>query len=275
MTYSTDLRHQALSIKQRDQLSFEAVAERFGVGRASVFRWSKQPEVKRTRHKPATKIDMEALKQDVEQYPDAYQYERAERFGVSRRGIGYALQRLGISRKKKTFSHPKAKVSKREQFVERIETYQSEGRHLVCIDESGFAHDMPRQHGYAPIGTRCVGKHDWHAKGRINAIGALLASYLLTVSLFTGTIDTNTFYAWLEQDLLPKLPPNSVVIMDNATFHQRADIRQLLEHAGHVLEYLPTYSPDLNPIEHKWAQAKAIRRQKRCSVEELFAHHVL
>jgi transposase len=40
--------------------------------------------------------------------------------------------------------------------------------------------------------------------------------------------------------------------------------------AGHSLVYLPPYSPDLNPIEKKWAQAKAIRRQKRCSVDELF-----
>ncbi|MDY6993114.1 MAG: transposase, partial [Pseudomonadota bacterium] len=105
-------------------------------------------------------------------------------------------------------------------------------------DKRGFAKDTPRQHGYAPIGTPCVGQQDWMAKGRINAIGALFAS--LTVSLFTGTIDSNTFYAWLEQDLLPKLPPKRVVIMDNAAFHKRADIRQLLEQAGHVLEYLPT-----------------------------------
>ena len=43
---------------------------------------------------------MEALKRDVEEYPDAYHYERAQRLGVSQRGIGYALKRLGISRKK-------------------------------------------------------------------------------------------------------------------------------------------------------------------------------
>jgi hypothetical protein len=41
---------------------------------------------------------MEALKRDVEKYPDAYQYERAQRLGVSQRGIGYAWKRLGISR---------------------------------------------------------------------------------------------------------------------------------------------------------------------------------
>jgi transposase len=63
--------------------------------------------------------------------------------------------------------------------------------------------------------------------------------------------------------------------MDNAAFHQRAELRQLIEGAGHILEYLPAYSPDFNPLEHQWAQAKAIRQQKNCSIEELFAHYVL
>jgi transposase len=62
--------------------------------------------------------------------------------------------------------------------------------------------------------------------------------------------------------------------MDHATFHQRADIRSLFEQAGHLLEYLPADSPDFNPIEPKWAQAKAIRKPKHCSIEELFAGHV-
>ena len=33
----------------------------------------------------------------------------------------------------------------------------------------------------------------------------------------------------------------------------------MIRNAGHMLEYLPPYSPELNPIEHKWAQAKAQR----------------
>ncbi|BAP56513.1 transposase [Thioploca ingrica] len=68
--------------------------------------------------------------------------------------------------------------------------------------------------------------------------------------------------AWVAPDWLPQLPPHSVVVMDNATFHNRADIQPLFKPAGHVLEYLPAYSPDFNPIEPKWAQAKAIRKQK-------------
>ena len=99
MTYSIDFRRQAFLIKEQDKLSFEATAKRFGVGKASVVRWSKQIESQRTRHKPATKINMEALRQDVEEYPDAYQYERAPRLGVSQRGLGYALKHLGICQK--------------------------------------------------------------------------------------------------------------------------------------------------------------------------------
>jgi transposase len=101
VTYSIDFRAKVLEIKERDQLTFEEVAKRVGVGKASVFRWLKRLEAKRTRDKPASKIDMEELKRDVERQPDAYQYERAQRLGVSRRGIGDALKRLGISRKKK------------------------------------------------------------------------------------------------------------------------------------------------------------------------------
>ncbi|CAA2930881.1 hypothetical protein ARSQ2_02020 [Arsenophonus endosymbiont of Bemisia tabaci Q2] len=45
-------------------------------------------------------------------------------------------------------------------------------------------------------------------------------------------------------------------MMDNATFHKKQSIQQVIIDAGHMVEYLPTYSPDLNPIEHKWAETK-------------------
>jgi len=40
---------------------------------------------------------------------------------------------------------------------------------------------------------------------------------------------------------------------------------------GHIFEYLPPYSPDLNPIEKKWAQIKSISRKERCSINDLFS----
>jgi transposase len=134
---------------------------------------------------------------------------------------------------------------------------------------------MPRTHGYAEKGKRCYGIHNWGAKGRTNVIGALLGTTLLTVSLFSSSINTEIFTNWVEYDLLPKLPPNSVLVLDNAAFHKGQVMQEMVERAGHKLLYLPPYSPDLNPIEKKWAQAKARRRKNNSPIEDLFCHENL
>lgn len=145
---------------------------------------------------------------------------------------------------------------------------------IVYVDESGFAQDMPREYGYSEKGQRCYDEKDWHARGRINAIGAIINNKLLTVSLFDSNIDSDIFYSWLEKDLIPKLPKESIIVMDNATFHKRLDMQEIIQKNNHTLLFLPPYSPDLNPIEHKWSEAKSIRRKERCSTENLFIYHM-
>ena len=85
-----------------------------------------------------------------------------------------------------------------------------------------------------------------------------------------GSINRDVFHAWVNQDVMPKRPDKAVLVMDNASFHTREEIQQAMTEAGHTLAYLPPYRPDLNPIEQTWAQAKAIRRKKPCSIEALF-----
>lgn len=85
---------------------------------------------------------------------------------------------------------------------------------------------MPRTHGYALRGRPCPGLHDWHARGRINVIGALLAGAMLGVGLTASNVDADIFNLWLAQDL--------------------------------------------NKIEPKWAQAKAIRRRTGQTVDQIF-----
>ena len=96
----------------------------------------------------------------------------------------------------------------------------------------------------------------------------------LALGLFQGSINSDVFYAWATQALIPVLPTYAVVVMDNASFHKRADILDAFEQAGAVVEFLPPYSPDFNPIECKWAQIKAIRKRERCDVDTLFSVHI-
>ncbi|WP_407079470.1 contractile injection system tape measure protein [Candidatus Regiella insecticola] len=102
MTYPLKFRQHVLAIKEKEKLTYAKTASRFGVGMASLMRWNRRITPCTTHNKPATKIDMEALAQDVATYPDDYQYERAQRFGVSAQGIRHALKRLRVSRKKNT-----------------------------------------------------------------------------------------------------------------------------------------------------------------------------
>ena len=92
MTYSLDFRHVA-----------------------SVVCWAHNFEIKPYVRRKVHKIDL--LAQDVADYPDAYQYERAVRLGVSIRCVGYALKRLGVTYKKSLTSsqgvQPSEKQSRR------------------------------------------------------------------------------------------------------------------------------------------------------------------
>lgn len=101
MTYSLDFRKRVLDIKKSRNLSFNEAAKLFNIGRATLFRWNHELQPKLKRNKKPVKLDYEKLIDDVKQVPDAFQYERAKRLGVSPNTIGRALKKLGLTRKKR------------------------------------------------------------------------------------------------------------------------------------------------------------------------------
>ncbi|MFM2331831.1 MAG: hypothetical protein RIQ74_654, partial [Pseudomonadota bacterium] len=115
------------------------------------------------------------------------------------------------------------------------------------------------------------GQYNWQLKNQTNAIGAIHQQKLFAVGLFDCKINADVFHFWVGRLLIPELPKNSIVVMDNATFHKRADTQALLEQQGHQIPWLPTYSPDLNPIEKMWAWIKRKRKEWLVdSIDQLF-----
>ena len=111
MTYSIDFRKRVLKLRAKENMSLASTAKQFGISIKSIFRWSKRLHPKTKRSKPCYKINMQALKQDIENNPDSYKYERARKFGVSKTGIWHALKRLGITYKKNSKSSKSRPIS--------------------------------------------------------------------------------------------------------------------------------------------------------------------
>ncbi len=74
--------------------------------------------------------------------------------------------------------------------------------------------------------------------------------------VFEGSCTTEVVDAYFGKVLLPAIPKNSIIVLDNASFHKSPSTQKLVESAGCKLLFLPPYSPDLNPIEHIWSAFK-------------------
>jgi len=79
--------------------------------------------------------------------------------------------------------------------------------------------------------------------------------------LVDGPMDGPIFLAYVEQFLAPELGAGDIVVCDNLSCHKVKGVREAIAARGAELEYLPAYSPDLNPIEMAYSKLKATLRQ--------------
>ena len=93
MTYPIHYRKKILA-KLEQGMTFQEAAAKFELSPTTIQRWKKRLEPKTTHD--------ELILQDLKDYPNDYQFERAIRLGCSKSGIQKALKRLGINPKKNT-----------------------------------------------------------------------------------------------------------------------------------------------------------------------------
>jgi transposase len=76
-----------------------------------------------------------------------------------------------------------------------------------------------------------------------------------------GSTNREVFEAYVEHALAPTLEAGQVVVVDNLSAHKPARVREIIEERGCKLIYLPSYSPDFNPIQEAFAKIKDILRR--------------
>ena len=86
-----------------------------------------------------------------------------------------------------------------------------------------------------------------------------------------GSSDTDSFGIYMREILAPSLKRGQIVLMDNLSVHTSGWVRELIEQKGCRLWLLPSYSPDLNPIEEAFSKVKQLlRKAKARTLEGLF-----
>jgi transposase len=79
--------------------------------------------------------------------------------------------------------------------------------------------------------------------------------------ILEGAVATLAFETSVEHVLAPSLRPGQVVVLDNVSVQKGERVRQTSEARGCQVLFLPTYSPDLAPIEEAFSKLKAFLRR--------------
>jgi transposase len=144
-----------------------------------------------------------------------------------------------------------------------------DARRLVFVDESGFHTSMTRLRARAPKGKRAYGKVPRNRGKNTTLIAAITLQGAMGAPMSVeGGTDSAAFEAYVEHFLAPTLREGQVVVLDGLGAHRPKKIRELVEARGADLVFLPSYSPDLNPIEEAFSKVKALVRKEGARLSE-------
>ncbi len=139
----------------------------------------------------------------------------------------------------------------------------------MFIDESGFHLSMTRLRARAPRGERAYGEVPRNRGKNQTLIASITLEGGMGAALaIEGSTDAELFEAYVEGFLAPTLEAGRVVVLDKLGAHRTGRVRELIEARGAELVFLPSYSPDLNPIEEAFSKIKSIVRKAGARARE-------
>jgi transposase len=136
-----------------------------------------------------------------------------------------------------------------------------DARSLVFVDEMGTNTSLSPVYGWSKKGRRahCSVPRN---RGKNTTVLASMGVEGMGPSLAVeGPTTARVFETYVERVLAPTLRRGQVVVMDNLSAHKGERVRELIERRGCQLLYLPSYSPDFNPIEEAFSKIKNLIRK--------------
>jgi transposase len=151
-----------------------------------------------------------------------------------------------------------------------------EPERLVFVDECGTHTSMAPIYGYAPKGERLRLSVPRKRGKNTTLLSSMTIEGMGPSMAVEGATTAGVFEAYVRKVLAPSLEEGQIVVMDNLGAHRPKRVRELIEARGCELMYLPSYSPDYNPIEEAFAKiknllCKAAARSKEALLDAIAA----
>lgn len=101
-----------------------------------------------------------------------------------------------------------------------------------------------------------MGKAPKNWKSNITLISSISREGMGASMSIEGSAHGEAFLLYVEHFLCPTLKRGQMVMMDNLQVHKMRQVRELVEGHSCSLVFLPSYSPDFNPIEEAFSKSK-------------------
>jgi transposase len=145
---------------------------------------------------------------------------------------------------------------------------QVEAKRLVFVDEMGTNTSLSPVYAWAKKGQRALCSVPRNRGKNTTVLSSMSVRGIGPSLTVEGATTSAVFEAYVDQVLAPTLRKGQVVVMDNLSAHKGERIRELIEERGCELIYLPSYSPDFNPIEEAFSKIKGLVRKAEARTKE-------
>jgi transposase len=139
---------------------------------------------------------------------------------------------------------------------------------LAFVDEMGTNTSLSPIYGWSKKGQRAYGSVPRNRGRNTTVLASMSVEGMGPSMAVEGATTARVFETYVERVLAPTLRKGQVVVMDNLSAHKGERVRELIEDRGCELLYLPSYSPDLNPIEEAFSKIKGLLRKAQARSRE-------